>query len=483
MGFMLLIAIILSLGAVNALIPLLIVLVIIVAAAGSTRGYSIFNFFGLATLAGINPGGKASMVGKSGLSQLMAMVSGFSSGKALNIGKKINNRYKSWRKMRYTRKKLFKMNPVGVPQGSKTVPQGSLTARMPARGSGPVPLGFATPFELGPRMKTKFSLWPVYKSEGKVYGKQKGKVFEFKTLELYKKHTPGSFLRSVLKMPQKGTRFPLLKQLRGNDSLAEKVNRVMGLRVLKYALVAAVPLSLPLYNVVHKRIGMSAEVNKLARKSSVQPLLQRGQELRAQVESGEKTKRAAFKAKRAAFKEFKEEYEKTADVPKHSPTRFAAEVPISLASAALYALNKEKEARGAKGADEAKIRAEKWKHLKQNSSVKFATNLADVLDVHPMNPTPEGGRIIPGAFIGSENMTVRLELHRIKSNQYGESGGLESLQKRVNESSFKNEENRNRLDRAIEDEKQRRIKNEKEMQKQKEALQRDIPKAKDEKNR
>ena len=59
-----LLAIILSLGAVNALIPLLVILILIVAAAGSTRGYSIFNFFGIATLAGISPGGKSSIAGK-----------------------------------------------------------------------------------------------------------------------------------------------------------------------------------------------------------------------------------------------------------------------------------------------------------------------------------------------------------------------------------------------------------------------------------
>lgn len=55
-----------SLGAINALIPILIIITLLVAAAGLNRGYSLFNFFGLATLAGINPGGKASIAGKSG---------------------------------------------------------------------------------------------------------------------------------------------------------------------------------------------------------------------------------------------------------------------------------------------------------------------------------------------------------------------------------------------------------------------------------
>ncbi|MHB1830052.1 MAG: hypothetical protein ACYCO0_01535 [Candidatus Micrarchaeaceae archaeon] len=55
-----------SLGSINALIPILIIITLLVAAAGLNRGYSLFNFFGLATLAGINPSGKASIAGKSG---------------------------------------------------------------------------------------------------------------------------------------------------------------------------------------------------------------------------------------------------------------------------------------------------------------------------------------------------------------------------------------------------------------------------------
>ena len=60
------IGIVLSLGAINAMIPVLIILILLVAAAGLNRGYSLFNFFGLSTLAGINPGGKASIAGKTG---------------------------------------------------------------------------------------------------------------------------------------------------------------------------------------------------------------------------------------------------------------------------------------------------------------------------------------------------------------------------------------------------------------------------------
>ena len=60
------IGIVLSLGAINAMIPVLTILILLVAAAGLNRGYSLFNFFGLSTLAGINPGGKASIAGKTG---------------------------------------------------------------------------------------------------------------------------------------------------------------------------------------------------------------------------------------------------------------------------------------------------------------------------------------------------------------------------------------------------------------------------------
>ncbi len=60
------IGIALSLGAINAMIPILVILILLVASAGLNRGYSLFNFFGLSTLAGINPGGKASIAGKTG---------------------------------------------------------------------------------------------------------------------------------------------------------------------------------------------------------------------------------------------------------------------------------------------------------------------------------------------------------------------------------------------------------------------------------
>ena len=59
----------LSIGAVNALVPILIIIILIGAAAGSTRGFSFFNIFGISTLlgglGGIGGGSRGSM-SKSG---------------------------------------------------------------------------------------------------------------------------------------------------------------------------------------------------------------------------------------------------------------------------------------------------------------------------------------------------------------------------------------------------------------------------------
>ena len=66
------IGIVLSVGAVDALIPLMIIVILIVAAAGATRGYSIFNVFGIATLAGIGAG-KGSIQGRSALGRFFLM--------------------------------------------------------------------------------------------------------------------------------------------------------------------------------------------------------------------------------------------------------------------------------------------------------------------------------------------------------------------------------------------------------------------------
>ena len=61
------IAIILSIGAINAFIPLIIILILIVAAAGLMRGYNIFALFGIGVLLG--GAGKATLVGKNAAGQ------------------------------------------------------------------------------------------------------------------------------------------------------------------------------------------------------------------------------------------------------------------------------------------------------------------------------------------------------------------------------------------------------------------------------
>lgn len=85
---------VLSLGAINTLIPIFIILILLVAAAGLNRGYSLFNFFGLATLAGINPGGKASIAGKTGFGFAGAgfVGGGGGLGKKLGIGRRVKAR-------------------------------------------------------------------------------------------------------------------------------------------------------------------------------------------------------------------------------------------------------------------------------------------------------------------------------------------------------------------------------------------------------
>ncbi|MDE1824049.1 MAG: hypothetical protein KGH74_01990 [Candidatus Micrarchaeota archaeon] len=66
---MVLLLVLLTLGSIGALVPLLIIIILLVAAAGSTRGYSIFNLFGIATLAGFTPAaGRGGLAGKTGLS-------------------------------------------------------------------------------------------------------------------------------------------------------------------------------------------------------------------------------------------------------------------------------------------------------------------------------------------------------------------------------------------------------------------------------
>jgi len=68
------ISIILSIGAINAFIPLIIILILIVAAAGLMRGYNIFALFGISALLG--GAGKATLTGKN----VATMTAGFRQG-------------------------------------------------------------------------------------------------------------------------------------------------------------------------------------------------------------------------------------------------------------------------------------------------------------------------------------------------------------------------------------------------------------------
>ncbi len=61
--------VLLTFGEIDALIPLLVIIVLIAAAAGLTRGYDVFKIFGIGALAGIGAGlgrSRGSMMGKTG---------------------------------------------------------------------------------------------------------------------------------------------------------------------------------------------------------------------------------------------------------------------------------------------------------------------------------------------------------------------------------------------------------------------------------
>jgi hypothetical protein len=73
------IAIILSIGAINAFIPLIIILILIVAAAGLMRGYNIFALFGISALLG--GAGKATLAGKNVASKTAGVRKGLIMGK------------------------------------------------------------------------------------------------------------------------------------------------------------------------------------------------------------------------------------------------------------------------------------------------------------------------------------------------------------------------------------------------------------------
>ncbi|MGC8676488.1 MAG: hypothetical protein ACP5T3_03175, partial [Candidatus Micrarchaeia archaeon] len=59
-------AILLSFGAVNALIPIMVIIILIAAAAGLTRGYNLFEIFGIGAIAGLGSAAKkGSIIGRS----------------------------------------------------------------------------------------------------------------------------------------------------------------------------------------------------------------------------------------------------------------------------------------------------------------------------------------------------------------------------------------------------------------------------------
>jgi hypothetical protein len=75
--------VLLSIGAINALIPLIIVLMLIAAAAAITRGFSLFDVFGISSLFGMQSAKRSTLQGKS-----MAARYGSSRGR-LKTGKNI----------------------------------------------------------------------------------------------------------------------------------------------------------------------------------------------------------------------------------------------------------------------------------------------------------------------------------------------------------------------------------------------------------
>jgi hypothetical protein len=68
--------IILSLGAINAMIPLLVIVILIGAAAASMRNFSFFNIFGVATLTRIRPSGRSSLARKNPMEGYTSSYSG-----------------------------------------------------------------------------------------------------------------------------------------------------------------------------------------------------------------------------------------------------------------------------------------------------------------------------------------------------------------------------------------------------------------------
>ncbi len=88
------IEILLSLGALNALIPLLVIIILIGAAGMSTRNFSFFNLFGIDTLFGFTGGqGRSSMGGKSLTGHTMGPKSVFAKQKHASSSKRLKEAY------------------------------------------------------------------------------------------------------------------------------------------------------------------------------------------------------------------------------------------------------------------------------------------------------------------------------------------------------------------------------------------------------
>jgi hypothetical protein len=103
----LLASVLFSIGSINALIPIILILLLIVAAAGLNRGFSLFNIFGISTLAGINPGGKSSIAGKTAFSVLIfshlnktlstTKVATYAANRVKNVAKRSTERQTKYR--------------------------------------------------------------------------------------------------------------------------------------------------------------------------------------------------------------------------------------------------------------------------------------------------------------------------------------------------------------------------------------------------
>lgn len=92
MLLMAIIFVVLSTQDIYALVPLIAILILLAAAAGASRGYSIFNLFGISTLTGIGSG-RATVSGRSALGRyffVAATIGKFDRG---GLGKKIKTSY------------------------------------------------------------------------------------------------------------------------------------------------------------------------------------------------------------------------------------------------------------------------------------------------------------------------------------------------------------------------------------------------------